>query len=150
MFDVTIKNKKILRVCLIVTLMSASTNTSFSQIDIASDPSSFIDQKGANDKIPLRILYAGMPDTERQKDFVTFLSLHFKEVRTTDVVSFKEEQAQGSDVVILDKDGIQWGSRGGNPLYDLKISDKYSRATVSLGIPGAFLYDRMDLKPGYR
>jgi len=130
--------------------MSAEITTSFSQTATASGPSSIIDQKGAAEKIPLRILYAGMPDTDREKDFVTFLTRYFKEVKTIDVVSFKEEQAQGSDVVILDKDGIQWGSRGGNPLSDLKVSDNYSRATISLGIPGAFLYDRMDLKPGYR
>jgi len=52
--------------------------------------------------------------------------------------------------VILDKDGIQWASRGGNPLSGLKLPQTYTRATLSLGIPGAFLYDRMGLKPGYR
>jgi len=104
----------------------------------------------AENKISLRILYAGMPDTARQKDFVSFLSRHFAGVKSADVMSFKEEQANDSDVVILDKDGIQWANRGGNPLSDLRLSKDYSRATLSLGIPGAFLYDRMRLKPGYR
>lgn len=101
-------------------------------------------------KISLRILYAGMPGTDRQKDFVSFLGKHFVSVKAVDVGSFTEAQAKDSDVVILDKDGIQWGSRGGNPLTDLKLPETYSRATLALGIPGAFLLDRMRLKPGYR
>ena len=105
----------------------------------------------AENKISLRILYAGMPGTARQKDFVSFLSRHFAEVKSVDVMSFKEEQANDSDVVILDKDGIQWGNRGGNPLYEIvRLLRDYSRATLALGIPGAFLHDRMRLKPGYR
>jgi hypothetical protein len=103
-----------------------------------------------DNKIPLRVLYAGMPGTDRQKDFVSFLGKYFAEVRAVDVVSFKPEQAENSDVVILDKDGIQWGGRGEHPLMELRLPDNYSRATLALGIPGAFLYDRMGLKPGYR
>ena len=104
----------------------------------------------AENKISLRILYAGMPGTARQKDFVSFLSTHFVEVKSVDFSSFREEQANESDVVILDKDGIQWANKGGNPLWDIRLSKDYSRATLALGIPGAFLYDRMRLKPGYR
>ena len=85
----------------------------------------------AEDKISLRVLYAGMPGTARQKDFVSFLSNHFTEVKSVDVMSFKEEQANKSDVVILDKDGIQWASRGGNPLWDVKLSKSYLRATIN-------------------
>ncbi len=104
----------------------------------------------AENKISLRILYAGMPGTARQKDFVSFLGKHFVGVKSVDFSSFTEEQANESDVVILDKDGIQWAGRGGNPLWDVKLSKSYSRATLALGIPGAFLYDRMGMKPGYR
>ncbi len=101
------------------------------------------------ERIPLRILYVGLADTERSRDFITFLSRQFAEVKCADLYAFKEEQAQGSDVVILDKDGIQWGSDGGRPLYELKLSNAYKRPTVSIGIPGAFLADEMHLKTGY-
>jgi len=101
-------------------------------------------------KISLRVLYAGMPNTARQKDFVSFLSRHFVDVKAVAFSSFSEEQANESDVVILDKDGIQWASRGGNPLSDIKLSDTYSRATLALGTSGAFLYSQVRLKPGYR
>jgi len=106
-------------------------------------------QETTDEEIPLRILYVGLPNTERQKDFVSFLSKNFTEVKTADLYTFKEEQTKDSDVVILDKDGIQWGSRGGKPLRDLQISAQYSRPTLSLGIPGAFWTDRVRLKTGY-
>ena len=106
-------------------------------------------QMTTDGKISLRILYVGLPDTERQKDFVSFLSRNFTEVKTAGLDTFREDQTKDSDVIILDKDGIQWGSRGGNPLWDLKVSAQYSRPTLSLGIPGAFWTDRMRLKTGY-
>jgi len=106
-------------------------------------------QKTTDDKIPLQILYLGLPDTERQKDFFSFLSGNFTEVKTAGLDTFAEEQTKDSDVIILDNDGIQWGSRGGNPLRDLQVSVQYSRPTLSLGIPGAFWTDRMRLKTGY-
>ena len=106
-------------------------------------------QTAVGGKIPLRILYVGLPDTERQKDFVSFLSENFTEVKTAGLNTFTEDQTKDSDVVILDKDGIQWAGRGGNPLWDLKVSAQYSRPTLSLGIPGAFWADRMRLKTGY-
>ena len=114
-----------------------------------SDMQSQAQQETTDEEILLRILYVGPPNTERQKDFVSFLSRNFTEVKTADLYMFKEEQTKDCDVVILDKDGIQWGSRGGKPLRDLKVSDKYSRPTLSLGIPGAFWTDRMRLKTGY-
>ncbi|MHC4325229.1 MAG: hypothetical protein ACYSUX_13275, partial [Planctomycetota bacterium] len=74
---------------------------------------------------------------------------NFQEVKTADLYAFKEEQTNDSDVIILDKDGIQWAGRGGRPLSDLRVSNQYSRPTISLGIPGAFWTDRMRLKTGY-
>ncbi len=116
---------------------------------IQSAATSQTQQEFAGEKIPLRILYVGLLNTERQEDFVSFLSKNFKEVKTVDLYAFKEEQTNDSDVVILDKDGIQWGSRGERPLRDLQVSAQYSRPTISLGIPGAFWTDRMRLKTGY-
>ncbi len=123
-----------------------------SVVDQETEPGStseVVADRGTSVKHDLRILYVGLPNTERQKDFVSFLSMNFTEVKTADLYAFKEEQTKDSDVVILDKDGIQWGSRGGKPLSDLKVSDQYSRSTISLGIPGAFWTDRMRLKTGY-
>jgi hypothetical protein len=114
---------------------------------LASQPQ--IPEAPPGEKISLKILYVGLSDTDREKDFVSFLSGHFTEVKSTDLYAFKEAQTQGSDVVILDKDGIQWGSDGGKPLSDLKVSNAYTKPTVTLGIPGAFWASRMNLKTGY-
>jgi hypothetical protein len=108
------------------------------------------EQITVGDKIPLKILYVGLVNTERHKDFVSFLSDNFTQVKSTDLYAFKEEQTKGSDVVILDKDGIQWAGRGdGKPLMNYPVSNQYSRPTITLGIPGAFWTDRMRLKTGY-
>ena len=55
----------------------------------------------------------------------------------------KEELTEDCDVAILDKDGIEW-----KPL-DIDVSGQYSRATVSLGVPGAFWVRRVSQKMGY-
>lgn len=145
----------ILSLALVFTLSACKKKQSPSAQDktqndvVKSTTQSQAQQEFTDDKIPLRILYVGLPDTERQKDFVSFLSKNFLEVKTADLYAFKEEQTEGSDVIILDKDGIQWGNEGGRPLRDLRVSAQYSRPTISLGIPGAFWTDRMRLKTGY-
>jgi hypothetical protein len=97
----------------------------------------------AGAKIDLRILYAGLPDTDRQKDFVKFLSGHFEKVKVGDYLNFKAEQADGFDVVILDHDGVDEKA----PRPD--VPRDYSRATVTMGVPGADICSRLDLKTGY-
>ncbi len=94
-------------------------------------------------KIDLRILYAGLPDTDRNKDFTEFLSGHFRKVGTVNYNDFKPELADGFDVVILDHDGVD--TRAPVP----ELSRSYSRATVTMGVPGADICSRLGLKTGY-
>lgn len=93
-------------------------------------------QADTAEKINLRVLYAGVPNSERAKDFVDFLAKHFEQVETADYKVFKEDQASGFDVVILD------ASR-------LNISREYSRATITVGVPGAGICSSLSLKTGY-
>jgi GrpB-like predicted nucleotidyltransferase (UPF0157 family) len=93
-------------------------------------------QADTAEKISLRILYAGVPNSERAKDFVDFLAKHFEQVETADYKVFKEDQASGFDVVILD------ASRP-------NISREYSRATITVGVPGADICSSLSLKTGY-
>ena len=97
----------------------------------------------AASKIPLKILYVGLPDTERQKDFVDFLGKHFEHVETADYYNFQEAASEDCDVAIFDKDGIEW-----KPM-NINVSSQYSRATVTIGVPGAFWGSRRNLKTGY-
>lgn len=102
-----------------------------------------ITEAGTSDKINLRILYAGLLDTDRAKDFVNFLNKYFEHVGTIDYLSFKEEQTAGFDVTIIDHNGVGFRT----PLPN--ISRQYSRATVTVGVPGAFICSRLSLKTGY-
>jgi hypothetical protein len=100
-------------------------------------------EKDVSEKIGLRILYAGLPNTERSKDFVEFLTRHFKQVETTDYNTFVESKTAGFDVAIIDYDGQD--TRAPLP----SISREYSRATITVGSPGAKLGNRLSLKTGY-
>jgi hypothetical protein len=105
-----------------------------------SEPS---DQTGPPEKIALRILYAGLPNTDRAKDFVDFLSSHFQHVETTDYKTFTGEPAADFDVAIVDYDGTS------TKAPRLRISRQYTRATVTVGVAGAFLCSGLSLKTGY-
>ena len=94
-------------------------------------------------KFKLKILYAGLPKTDRAKDFMDFLGKHFKEVTFTDYNSFDEKKSTDFDVLILDHDGKEFSAP--TP----KISQQYSRATVTMGVPGGDISSRLRLKTGY-
>jgi len=100
-------------------------------------------QADTGEKINLRVLYAGVPNSERAKDFVDFLAKHFKEVETADYNAFKEGQSTDFDVTILDYDGVN--TRAPRP----KISRDYAHATITVGVPGAFICGNLSLKTGY-
>ncbi len=102
-----------------------------------------IDKIDVSEQIDLRILYAGLPNTERAKDFVDFLTKHFNEVETTDYNTFTESKTAGFDVTIIDYDGQD--TRAPLP----SVSREYSRATITVGSPGADLCNRLSLKTGY-
>ncbi|MHC4395666.1 MAG: hypothetical protein ACYS1A_08415 [Planctomycetota bacterium] len=95
------------------------------------------------EKIDLQILYVGHPNSSREKDFVQFLAEHFTQVKTGDLNEFKEDQANGFDVIILDYDGE--GLKAPRP----KLSSEYTRPTVTVGVAGARICSGMSLKTGY-
>lgn len=107
---------------------------------VSADQSELIDPKG---KIKLRILCTTSPEEGRTDDFTEFLSKHFAKVATTDYKNFREELAKDFDVVIIDY-GMR---RPGTPVP--KISQDYSRATVTIGVAGSMVCRRLNLKPGY-
>ena len=94
-------------------------------------------------KISLRILYAGLQNTDRAKDFVDFLTKHFQQVETTDYNTFTGNHTADFDVAIIDHDGADTRAPR------LRLSRKYARATVTVGVPGAFLCSNLSLKTGY-
>jgi len=107
--------------------------------DTAEDANSPESQK----KLQLRILYMGHPDSAREKDFVQFLQGYFASVKTGDLAKFKEKQAKGFDVTILDYDGD--GSKSPRP----RLSRRYTQPTVTVGVTGASICSGMSLKTRY-
>jgi len=96
-----------------------------------------------SEKIPLRILYAGMQNTDRAKDFLDFLKTYFQKVETTDYNTFTGNTTADFDVAIIDYDGADTRAPR------ININRQYSRATVTMGVPGAFICSNLSLKTGY-
>lgn len=94
-------------------------------------------------KIDLKVLYAGHPGSDREKEFVEFLKQHFTEVSTDDLAKFTGASAGKFDVVLLDYDGDGFKSPMPN------ISGNYTKPTVTLSVTGGLLCSRMRLKTGY-
>lgn len=87
------------------------------------------------EKIDLRILYVGQPDTERTNDFVDFLTKNFEKVVTIDKKVFNEDRTAEFDVIVLDQ--------------TIRIKREYLRPTVTIGNAGTRVGDYLDLKTGY-
>jgi len=102
-----------------------------------------IDKADISEKFSLRILYVGHPDSAREKDFVSFLTKQFKAVETADLKDFNEGQTDGFDVTILDYDGDGFKSPRPN------ISRNFSRPMFTVGVAGALISSRWNLKTGY-
>ena len=88
-------------------------------------------------------MYAGLSNTDRSKDFVSFLKKHFRQVQTTDYNTFTGTHTADFDVAIIDYDGADTRSPRPN------IRRQYARATVTMGVPGAFICSNLSLKTGY-
>jgi hypothetical protein len=91
----------------------------------------------------LRILYAGHPGSDREKDFVAFLKKYSEVVQAGNLQTFQEADARGFDVTILD-----WDVRaleGPCPA----LSEDFSRPVITLGVHGSMLGSRWRLKTTY-
>lgn len=93
--------------------------------------------------IDLKVLYAGRAGSDRQKDFVAFLSKHFTQVTTGGLAEFNDARAEAVDVVIFDYNGKSSEA----PMPD--ISDDYSVPTITLGVVGANISSELGLATGY-
>ena len=100
-------------------------------------------QKPLDDKLGLRILYVGHPESSRESDFVTFLKQHFRQVTTADLGKFDSRQVTDADVVLLDYDGD--GFKAPRPSFPVS----YARSTVTIGVAGGLWSSERGLKTGY-
>jgi hypothetical protein len=95
----------------------------------------------------LRVLYAGRPGSDRERDFVGFLKQYFDVIQTGNLETFKEVDTPGFDVTLLDWDASDSTEdfQGPKPV----LSESFSRPLITLGIPGSWLCSHWRLKTGY-
>lgn len=91
----------------------------------------------------LKILYAGRPGSDRERDFVAFLRKYFDVVETGNLETFQEADAQGFDVTLLDWDFNVF--EGPCP----RLSESFSRPVITLGVHGSMICSRWRLKMTY-
>src|SRR5579872_2617313 len=108
----------------------------------------------AVERIDLKELYAGCPESERLKDFQSFLEEHFAQVAIGDMSKLREEDAAKHDIVIFDWQET-FDDRTGrldpqrrlqNPL---RLSDQFDRPAVLIGETGGRVTAFLKLKLDY-
>ncbi len=105
----------------------------------------------ADEQRNVRVLYCGDPGSERETDFCAFLAGHFTHVAHRDLREFKEEDANGHDVVIVD---WSYGYDGNGGIDDKKwkrfrppkLSMKFARPTILIGRAGGSIANSLKLK----
>lgn len=106
---------------------------------------------GADDRIPINVLYAGNPGSDREKDFVGLLESHFARVEATDYRTFREEQAEDQDVVIFDWTEYCVRDKDGKVIREDRppvppLSREYDRPTILIGGNGVRVVRPLHLK----
>jgi hypothetical protein len=110
---------------------------------------------GAGERFPLAVLYAGNPGSDREKDFAAFLGKSFDKIGTTDYRTFKQDDAKGYDVVILDWTSIYPRDDQGKMKKDFAglnspkpptLSETFDRPTILIGAAGGYATQRLSLK----
>ncbi len=100
------------------------------------------------EKLNLRVLYCGQPESPRAKDFVEFLRKHFTQVEEAGLDTFRESDTANFDVVLLDYDELKVVSRR-IQFPKVIVSKQFTRPTVTIGATGALVCGRLGLKTGY-
>jgi len=107
----------------------------------------------APEKIQLRVLYAGKPESPREKEFVALLGGHFAEVGTIHLGSACSAKAKDWDVVVLDWISIYPRDEQGKTIPNkgismppVKLDAAFSRATVMIGAAAGTVGGSLKLK----
>lgn len=102
----------------------------------------------ADERIDVKVLYAGKPGDARTKDYVAFLRQHFVRIGETDYEKFQPAEAKDFDVVIFDWPSIYPRDKDGKiaPKFTglkqpkpPKLTEDFHRATMLIGAAGGFV-----------
>lgn len=106
-----------------------------------------------NEKLDLKVLFAGVAGHARTEQWQQFLARHTRDVRVLDVQAFTEADAEGADVVILDcpdpilRDGNGRPTRVAVPMPK-QLTAGFARPTIVVG-GMAMVTDRLQLKSNW-
>jgi hypothetical protein len=113
----------------------------------------------ADEPFPTKVLYAGNPGSDRERDFKHILEPHFAKVGTTNFEKFTAAAAKGYDVVILDWTSIYPREKDGTIKKEFtrinsptipRLTDDYDRPTILIGAAGGFVAQSLHLKIDWR
>lgn len=90
---------------------------------------------------PLRVLYAGDVDHPRTEEFVDFFKTRFAKVSTIAFANLSEQTAADSDVVVIDIPGSDMET-----FRRISLPERFDRSTILVGINGARLGEKEDIK----
>lgn len=90
---------------------------------------------------PLRVLYAGKLEHPRSVEFVDFLKTRFAKVSTIEFADLSATTAADSDVVVIDIPGSDMET-----FRRISLPERFDRATVLVGVNGARLGEKDDIK----
>jgi hypothetical protein len=92
----------------------------------------------ADQRMNVRVLYCGDPGSKREADYRSFLARHFSRVTVRDLREFKEADANGQDVVIVDW-SIERDKKGDidrRGYRTPRLSMKFDRPTILIAWAG--------------
>lgn len=110
----------------------------------------------AEEKIDLKVIYAGNSASDRAEDFTAFLEKHFTGVTAMDFGKFKEADADGHDVVIFDwtsiynrDDSGKIDNKSGSLISmppSPRLSQNFARPTILIGAAGGQVAGTLQIK----
>jgi hypothetical protein len=107
-------------------------------------------------KIDLKVLYAGVPDAARTKDFTDFLSKTFTEVKAIELKKLDLATAKPFDVVIVDAptpyrpDSRESGSSFKMPEAPTPhLTTDFTKPTILMGAAGGRVLLELKIKLGW-
>jgi hypothetical protein len=97
-------------------------------------------------KLDVQVLYAGVEDAPRTKEFKEFLGRTFTQVGTVDLTKLTHDAAKDYDVVIVDSPS-PYGAAGKFEMpKTAALPADFGRPTIIMGAAGGSLLTRMNIK----
>jgi len=110
----------------------------------------FLPAQDPTQKIELKVLYAGAPESRRTTDFTEFLGKTFTEVGSVELKSLDAKAAAKYDVVIVDSPSPYRPGTDTRSAFKMpetpKLTADFTKPTILMGAAGGAILNKMELK----